>query len=409
MTIRVADLAQAMKVCERTARTLLYELACSGWVQVRQTGRANLFAAIVAPSEHIETGKCGQIRSAKSARSDRQKAQGQIGKKRKVAPFPPPAYTLSPPPCKQQIKGRGEEREATPPPPPEARLFGAETDTATAAPGAIPDGVEQLARTFRAKQSRREGLREILGVVIEDLRLKRYARADLQLVIESESVFDMKAFRLRERVPEWASNLRRETFLARLRDLDRDKVAVAWRRSTPSVKARVERIDLVAEELVLVEYGPTGIGDRRVVATGRDLEPWAFGPEDPTLIPLGESRVAPRPNAIQSSEVDACMLKGRWTMNATQVDLSLPQDPVLRAIAERVAAIVEPRRYRACFNEVIWSATDKEISLEFSTATGRDYAEKFAQAVRIAAREVLGADRAVVLRARATATKRVTE
>ena len=288
------------------------------------------------------------------------------------------------PPCKQQKGGRGEEREAAPPP---ARTLTGKTDTAAADPGDLGG----LAREFRRRQVNPEPLEAILGVLAEDLHLKRYRVEDLRLVIETLPAIDARVWRLRERVVALAAAIRHEQFLARLKVIQDGRMILAWRRSTPSVRARVERVDVLGGKIVLVEWSAGGEGDRRVIESGRDLDAWGFAREEPTLFPLGD---APPPAQVAPPR--------------PAEPVRLPEEPVARAAAEQLLAAIGPQRYRAWFGEAVWVAGEEGISVDFPNEFVRDYAAlHFAPDLRRAAREALGADRAVVFRSRARAKGQV--
>ena len=247
-----------------------------------------------------------------------------------------------------------------------------------------------LAREFRRRQIAPEPLDAIMGVLAEDLYLKRYRVEDLRLVMEALPAIDARAWRLRERVGALAAAIRQERFVARLKVIQDGGMTLAWRRSAPSVRARVERVDLVAGRMVLVEWSAAGEGDRRVIDSGPDLDAWGFAPDEPTLFPLGD---APPPAQAKVARSAAC--------------IRLPEQPVARAIAERLLAIIGPQVYEAWFGEAVWSADEDEISVDLPSEFLRDYAAfHFAEVLRRAAREALGADRPTVCRSRRGQTRK---
>jgi hypothetical protein len=200
-----------------------------------------------------------------------------------------------------------------------------------------PDTVEALAKEFRRRQVTPEPVEAILAVLVEDLALKRYRIADLRLVVEALPAIDARAWRLRERVPALAAAVRRDRFLARLAAIQAGEMVLAWRRSAPSVRARVDLVDIEAGWLVLCEWSSDGRGDRRVIERLEDLEPWAFAPEGATLFPLGDG-----PPPAQAGDP------------APRQAVRLPEDPAARAAAERLLAAIGRRKFATWFSDSVW-------------------------------------------------------
>jgi hypothetical protein len=334
--IGVADLAAGLARSERTVREVLRRLAATGWLVVQRTGRQGLLAAVVSTAEHIETGEKLPLRPAETCRSDRQKPAAQTGRNLPVAPPPP----IHPPVCGGET-GREGEREATAPPPPAARVV--ETTTAAGRAG----GIEDLAAEFRQRQVTPEPLEAIMAVLAEDLALKRYRLDDLRLVIESLPAIDARAWRLRERVPALAAAVRGERMRDRLRTIHAEVLTSAWRRSAPSRRATVERVDVAGGRLVLVEWQDGCRGDRLVIERLEDLDCWAFGLAEPTLFPLGDG---PPP-------------AGNGPTPQSHPVVRLPEQLEARVAAERLLAAVGHATYATWFQGVGWQVDGSVVAI----------------------------------------------